>query len=84
MEVYHAWNPDIILLDMRMPEMTGYSVLKEIREKNGDNSATIIFATILSYEDDIEACINPGIQGYIVKPIKAGEIGEKILEYYRK
>lgn len=84
MKVYSAWNPDIILLDVRMPEMTGYSVLKEIREKNEDNSTTIIMATVLSYEDDIEACINLGIQGYIVKPIKVGEIGEKILKYYRK
>lgn len=84
MKVYKEWNPDIILLDVKMPTMSGYSVLREIREKNKDKDTTVIMATSLSSKDDVMSCIKLGIQGYIVKPIKVGEVGEKALEYYQK
>lgn len=84
MKAYNEWSPDVILLDVKMPSMSGYSVLKEIREKNKDKDTAIIMATSLSSEDDIMACIKLGIQGYMVKPIKVGEVGEKVLGYYQK
>ena len=84
MKAYNEWSPDVILLDVRMPTISGYSVLKEIREKNKDKDTAIIMATSLSSEDDIMACIKLGIQGYLIKPIKVGELGERVLEYCQK
>ncbi|MBF0224993.1 MAG: response regulator [Desulfobacterales bacterium] len=43
--LYQEWKPDIILLDMVLPIMSGYSVLKEIRTKLKDISTTIIVQT---------------------------------------
>jgi CheY-like chemotaxis protein len=84
MKVYKEWNPDIIVLDFNMPIMNGYSVLKEIREKSKDKDTTIIMVTSLSFKDYVMSCIKLGIQGYIVKPIKVGKVGERVLEYYQK
>ncbi|PKN06521.1 MAG: hypothetical protein CVU72_04050 [Deltaproteobacteria bacterium HGW-Deltaproteobacteria-7] len=81
---YNEWQPDIIILDIMLPVMTGYSVLKEIRSKFNDKSTTIIMSTSLNKKDDVTLMMKQGIQGYIVKPFSAREIGDRILKYYEK
>jgi len=82
--LYHSWKPDIILLDIMLPGMTGYSVLQEIRVKLRDAATTIIMVSSLSDKSDVEDCGRLGIQGYIVKPIKHAEIGNKIVQFYQR
>jgi len=81
---YNEWQPDIIILDIMLPVMTGFSVLKEIRGKFNDKSTTIIMSTSLSQKDDVTLMMKQGIQGYIVKPFSFREIGGRILKYYEK
>jgi DNA-binding response OmpR family regulator len=82
--VYNDWHPEIIVLDIMLPVMTGYCVLKEIRETTEDKSTTIIMSTSLSEKDDIVSLMKLGIQGYVVKPFSLKEIGGRILKYYEK
>ena len=82
--VYDEWRPDIIVLDIYLPEMTGFQVLKEIRTTFKDRKTTIVMATALSGSEDVRSCINLGIEGYIIKPFPFREIGAKILGYYAK
>lgn len=81
---YNEWHPDIIILDIFLPEMTGYQVLKTIRNTIADKLTTIVMATALSGNEDVLSCMKLGIEGYIVKPFPVLEIGEKILSYYAK
>jgi CheY-like chemotaxis protein len=83
MELYHSWHPDIIVLDIMLPIMTGYSVLKEIREELEDKKTTIIMATSLQGKEDIADCSRVGIQGYITKPFKYKEIGNQVIKCYQ-
>lgn len=80
---YNEWQPDMIILDIMLPVMTGYSVLKEIRTKFNDKSTTIIMSTSLSKKEDVTLMIEQGIQGYIIKPFNVRDIGGRILKYYR-
>jgi CheY-like chemotaxis protein len=82
--VYDAWHPDIIMLDIYLPEMTGYQVLKAIRTTIKDRKTTIVMATSLSGSEDIKSCMKLGVEGYIVKPFQCMDIGLKILSYYEK
>jgi DNA-binding response OmpR family regulator len=82
--IYKDWLPDIIILDVMLPVMTGYSVLKEIRNTFKDKSTTIIMSTSLSKKEDVTSMMKLGIQGYIVKPFGVREIGGRILKYYEK
>ena len=82
--VYDEWNPDIILLDIYLPELTGYQVLKEIRTTIKDRKTTIVMATALSGTEDVLSCLKLGVEGYIIKPFPVLEIGAKILGYYAK
>jgi DNA-binding response OmpR family regulator len=88
LEIYESWNPDIIILDVFLPIMTGYSVLKAIRKEFKDKKSTIIMATSLKNEEHIKDCMKLGIQGYIVKPFKYRKVYEaihnKITEYYQR
>ena len=82
LKVYEDWKPDIILLDLMLPEESGYNVLKNIRDKHEDQSTTIIIAPSLSDGEDIRQCAKYVIQGYLVKPIKPKEFNEKILKLH--
>jgi DNA-binding response OmpR family regulator len=82
--IYQEWHPDIIVLDVFLPEITGYNILKVIREKVGDKETAIIMATVLRGKEDVKSCMQYGIEGYIVKPFNFKEIGGTILECYAK
>ena len=82
--VYNEWRPDIVILDIQLPEMNGDEVLKVIRQTLGDKKTTIVMATSKSNRNDVQSCIDLGIEGYVVKPFPLREIGSKILSYYTK
>ena len=83
LDIYKSWKPEIIVLDIVMPVMTGYSVLQEIRETAGDNKTTIIMSSSMSTKDDMRDCSKLGIQGYITKPFKFKEIGNIIIHCFQ-
>ena len=84
MENYKSWQPDIILLDIFLPDISGCSILEKIRDEAGDRETTIIISTSTDEKSDIDACKKLGIQGYIVKPFDYKEINDKILAAYRE
>jgi CheY-like chemotaxis protein len=84
LEMYRSWKPDVIILDIFMPVVTGYSVLQEIRTEMEDRTTRIIMATSLSENQHAQDCIQLGIQGYIIKPFRYKEIGNKIIQYIKK
>lgn len=84
LKTFQGIKPDILVLDIMMPIMSGFNVLKKIREKKSNSSSVVIMVTKLSDKSDIADCAKLGIDGYIIKPIKAGNIGDKILAYYKK
>jgi DNA-binding response OmpR family regulator len=84
LRIYREWHPEIIMLDIYLPEMSGYHILKEIRQNIGDKETTIVMATSQSRSQDITACMTLGVEGYIVKPFSLRDIGAKIISYYAK
>ncbi|MCG6551987.1 MAG: response regulator [Candidatus Magnetominusculus sp. LBB02] len=82
-ETYERFRPDIVVLDIVMPDMTGYEVLQHIRQQCGDTKTTIVMATSVADLDTINNCLRLGIQGYIVKPFNHREIADKVIEYYK-
>lgn len=60
-------NPDIILLDMQMPEMNGTEALKEIRKHDWGKDVTVLVLTNLGEEEAPKELKTLGIHSYIVK-----------------
>ncbi len=60
-------KPDVVLLDLRLPDMWGVDVLKEI--KNIDKNARVIVVSIVRDEQTIEEVKSLGVVDYIIKPV---------------
>lgn len=62
---------DLILMDIRMPVMTGYEATATIRHLHRDDAGTIpiIAMTADAYQEDIKRCMEAGMQAHVVKPI---------------
>ena len=84
MGIYLTWQPEVIILDLMLPEISGYSVLKEIREDLQDKTTPVIISSSLSKKDDILSCAKLGIQGYFAKPIIWEEIGLRVIDCFQK
>ena len=84
LDAYRTWQPEVIILDLMLPVVSGFSVLKEIREHLGDKKTPILIASSLSKKDDILSCAKFGVQGYLAKPINWKEIGLKVMDCFQK
>ena len=71
---------DLVLMDLRMPEMGGFDAVKEIRSFN--NNVVIIAQTAYGLEGDRERSLLAGCNDYIPKPIKKSELYELINKYF--
>jgi DNA-binding NarL/FixJ family response regulator len=67
LELWQQTRPDITLLDLRMPELDGVDVIKEIRAR--DKRARIIVLTTFDGDEDIYRAIRAGAKGYLLKDI---------------
>ena len=70
MEVLSQESPDLILLDVMMPKMDGWEVIKEVKKDPALNSIPVIMQTALSSNEDFQKGLSLGAYYYINKPIK--------------
>lgn len=84
LERYRAEKPDLLVLDIMMPNKNGYQVLQDIRKSDKDSPTVIVIVSALGAQDQIKACLDLGVQGYLLKPVKLGELNLKLLEFYGK
>lgn len=63
-------RPDLILLDIMMPDMNGHAVLAELRKMPETRDIPVIFVTALNDEQEEEKGILEGAADYVTKPIK--------------
>jgi len=87
LEVWRAEGPDVVLLDLVMPEMDGFDVLKMVRsdpDKSLASTPVIVLSNLWSNEDILKAQ-NLKIQGYLVKAYYTPEdILQKVNEVLKK
>lgn len=78
LEVIAQEHPDLVLLDIRMEEMTGVEVLRNLRAKN--DATKVIMVTGVEDEVTINETQALGILGYIHKPLVLDELEKIVLE----
>lgn len=76
-------KPDLILLDIMMPGMSGYTVLKKLKTSEKTSDVPIIMVSAKSDEVDIDKSLNLGASDYIVKPINIKTIISKINKHLK-
>lgn len=81
LENFSEFAPDLIILDIMMPYMSGFEVLEKVRASQEPyaKSLPIIVITAKSMEADIERALKLGADSYIVKPFRANALLEVVL-----
>ena len=77
-EKYNETKPDLVLMDITMPEMDGIQALKQIRAT--DPSACVIMCSAMGQQAMVIEAIQSGAKDFIVKPFQA----ERVLEAVKK
>ena len=75
-EKYHELKPDLVTMDIMMPEMDGIAALKSIKEK--DPSAIVIMCSAMGQQAMVIDAIQAGAKDFIVKPFQADRVIEAI------
>ncbi|MBV9610430.1 MAG: response regulator, partial [Acidobacteria bacterium] len=74
LRMVHSGSPDLILLDVRLPDISGLEVLQRLRE-TGEVPRAVIMITADPQLDDVKAAIKLGAYDFIGKPIDFDELG---------
>ena len=61
-------HPDVILLDVMMPEMDGYEVLKHLKENGNTRNIPVVMLSALAEEQVRRSAMKYGVEHYITKP----------------
>ena len=77
-EKYKELNPDLVIMDITMPEMDGIESVKEIKKINP--SAAVIMCSAMGQQSMVIEAIQSGAKDFIVKPFQA----DRIIEAVRK
>ena len=64
-----ANTPKVILLDLKMPKVSGIEVLKKIKSNDETRSIPVVILTSSKEDPDIKECYKLGVNSYVVKPV---------------
>ena len=71
-------SPDVILLDMIMPEMDGAQTISMLRNNEQTAAIPVIFITTRAFDDDIEQMLRMGAKAVLTKPFDPTSLATKI------
>jgi CheY-like chemotaxis protein len=69
-----SWKPDLILLDIMMPRISGFEVCKRLRADPATRDIAILMVTALDQPSDIERAVEAGTDDFVTKPINKGDL----------
>jgi len=94
--LFEQYRPDLIIMDVVMPEMNGYEAAREIKTRAGEDFVPIIFLTGLTEDNELVKCIENGGDDFLIKPVnpailhariyamqRISELNHKLYEYQR-
>jgi two-component system KDP operon response regulator KdpE len=72
LEQYASWRPDVVLLDLGLPDVDGFEVLRRLRDRGG--RAAVIVVSVMPDERDKVRALDLGADDYVVKPFGIQEL----------
>jgi DNA-binding response OmpR family regulator len=77
-EVATAEHPDLVLMDVVMPRMTGFEACRELKRREETKSIPVILVTTRGEEENVEIGFESGCNDYVTKPVNGQELLAKV------
>jgi CheY-like chemotaxis protein len=81
LEIWEAWDPHLIWMDMRMPVMDGHEATQRIKATTKGQATVIIALTASAFEKERQVILSEGCDDFVRKPFRKGEIFERLAEH---
>ncbi|MCL4253286.1 MAG: response regulator transcription factor [Anaerolineae bacterium] len=76
--------PDLIMMDVRMPRMTGYEACRAIKQMDEVKHIPVVFLSAKGQDDEVTDAMEAGAMDYITKPFSPTELSEKVASLLKK
>lgn len=77
------FHPDLILLDVMMPKLSGFEVCKKLKEESATRNIMILMVTALNELGDIERAVEAGTDDFLSKPVNRIELIKRVQNMLR-
>lgn len=74
LQAIQTYLPDLVILDVMLPSMNGFEILRQVREDPRTEDLKVIMLTSKNRDEDIEKGFNMKVEDYIDKPFKPSEL----------
>jgi DNA-binding response OmpR family regulator len=71
-------SPDLVILDVKMPHLTGYEVTRRIREDSATRDIPVLLLSASVHEDEVAQGLEAGADSYLRKPFRPAELRERV------
>ena len=76
--------PDLIVMDVRMPRMTGYEACRVLRENDQTKNIPVVFLSAKGQEAEVQTGLEAGAVEYILKPFSPDQLTERVQAILKK
>ena len=77
-EIAEAERPDLVILDVRMPKMSGYEACRRLKENPQTASLPVVFLSAKGQDSEIQQGLESGAEEYILKPFAPDELIQQV------
>ncbi|MGB7340002.1 MAG: response regulator [Phototrophicaceae bacterium] len=84
LSVAKTFQPDLILLDIQIPELNGFEVLKQLRQDPIIEDVPVLALTANAMSGDKRLCMEAGFDDYLTKPIFREELFRKVTQHLKQ
>jgi CheY-like chemotaxis protein len=77
-EMAHSEHPDIIVLDLMMPDITGYDVLEILRDDEETKDLPIVVLTAVTMRRERDRCMSKGADAVMIKPFDPRDVARAV------
>lgn len=74
-------RPDLIMMDVRMPRLTGYEACRQIKAMEAWKDVPVVFLTAKGQDEEVQSGIEAGATAYILKPFSPDELTRRVAEF---
>ncbi len=79
-ELARKVKPDLILMDVRMPKMTGYEACAELKKTDALKDIPVVFLSAKGQDQEVQAGLDVGAVAYILKPFAPDQLTRRVAE----